>query len=190
MQRCAWEMNSVDVGEKAKLCSCEAFNVTRRELKEKRGGARGTRGQPRGLAILHPQLNSRPHPPSARDFFLFVGDSAISNTTTPSIPSPWPPRSRSPAPLRRTSPWAPRSARVRNTAIPQSATCDYGTGPSSQEEIQRKMADGNNLQASSSLALPASSPPSTTPSSTSPIFRTSEPPPALSAEISRSERGN
>lgn len=50
-------------GKKQQLASCEAFNLTRRESKEKRGGARGTRGQPRGLAIF--AHNSIHGPPAA-----------------------------------------------------------------------------------------------------------------------------
>jgi hypothetical protein len=105
--------------------------------------------------------------------------SAISNTTTPvvQIQSKWPPRKLLSALPRRTSPWAPRSARVRIPISDTYATREQHNRQWPQKSHTATCTNNTSLQASSSSALPVSSPPSTTPSSTSPIFRTSEPPP-------------
>ena len=110
---------------------------------------------------------------------LFADDSSDLENTTPvgQIPSPWPPRKPSSALPRRTSPSVPRSARVRIARI--------ATRRRALESHQEPFADSMSQQASSSLALPVSSPPSTTPSSTSPISRTSEQHPPRIREFER-----
>ena len=101
--------------------------------------------------------------------------SAISIPPPQQIPSKWPLRKLLSALPRRTSPWAPRSARVRHPEPASSATRDHHNRHSAQKLLQPGTVTNNmSFQASSSSALPVSSPPSTTPSSTSPISRTSE----------------
>ena len=110
---------------------------------------------------------------------LFADGSSDLENTTPvvQIPSPWPPRKPPSALPRRTSPSVPRSARVRIARI--------ATRRRALESHQEPFADSMSQQASSSLALPVSSPPSTTPSSTSPISRTSEQHPPRIREFER-----
>ena len=133
-------------------------------------GSAGPAAQPI-LPARSPQLSR-----AVGDFFFSRTTSAISNTTTPvaQIPSPWPPRKPPSALPRRTSPLAPRSARVRYSATALNATRDHHPRQWAQKSQREPWTDNIFLQASSSSALPASSLPSTTPSSTSPISRTSE----------------
>ena len=112
--------------------------------------------------------------------------SAISIPPPQQIPSKWPLRKLLSALPRRTSPWAPRSARVRHPEPASSATRDHHNRHSAQKLLQPGPLTNNmSLQASSSSALPVSSPPSTTPSSTSPISRTSEQHPTRLCEFER-----
>jgi len=109
---------------------------------------------------------------------LLFADGRLQRSRIPppqQIPSKWPLRKLLSALPRRTSPWAPRSARVRHPEPASSATRDHHNRHSAQKLLQPGPLTNNmSLQASSSSALPVSSPPSTTPSSTSPISRTSE----------------
>ena len=149
------------------------------------GSGRDSRRQERVLASRHRTFNSAgPQRAALRALrlLLFTDDSSDLENTTPvvQIPSPWPPRKPPSALLRRTSPSVPRSARVR---IARSAR--IATRRRAQESHQEPFADTMSQQASSSLALPVSSPPSTTPSSTSPISRTSEQHPPRIREFER-----
>lgn len=111
--------------------------------------------------------------------------SAISIPPPQQIPSKWPLRKLLSALPRRTSPWAPRSARVRHPEHANSATTRDPDNRHSMQKLQKPgpLANNMSLQASSSSALPVSSPPSTTPSSTSPISRTSEQHPSKGLRI-------
>lgn len=111
--------------------------------------------------------------------------SAISIPPPQQIPSKWPLRKLLSALPRRTSPWAPRSARVRHPEPANSATTRDPDNRHSTQKLQNPgpLANSMSLQASSSSALPVSSPPSTTPSSTSPISRTSEQHPSKGLRI-------
>ena len=114
--------------------------------------------------------------------------SAISIPPPQQIPSKWPLRKLLSALPRRTSPWAPRSARVRHPepAANSATTRDHDNRHSTQKlQNPGPLANNMSLQASSSSALPVSSPPSTTPSSTSPISRTSEQHPPRIREFER-----
>ena len=111
--------------------------------------------------------------------------SAISIPPPQQIPSKWPLRKLLSALPRRTSPWAPRSARVRHPEHASSATIRDPDNRHPMQKLQKPgpLANNMSLQASSSSALPVSSPPSTTPSSTSPISRTSEQHPSKGLRI-------
>ena len=113
--------------------------------------------------------------------------SAISIPPPQQLPSKWPLRKLLSALPRRTSPWAPRSARVRRYPEPANSatTRDNHGNRHAMQKLQKPgpLANNMSLQASSSSALPVSSPPSTTPSSTSPISRTSEQHPSKGLRI-------
>ena len=95
--------------------------------------------------------------------------SAISIPPPQQIPSKWPLRKLLSALPRRTSPWALRSARVRHSEPASSATTRDPDNRHAMQKLQKPgpLANNMSLQASSSSALPASSPRSTTLSSTS-----------------------
>ena len=172
------------VGEEKKRKSAALNKVSKEKrrcsdsIRAAGAGGRDSGRQERVLASRHRTFNSAgPQRAASRALrlLLFVDDSSDLENTTPvvQIPSPWPPRKPPSALPRRTSPSVPRSARVRTA---RTAT---------HESHQEAFADTMSQQASSSLALPVSSPPSTTPSSTSPISRTSEQHPPRIREFER-----
>lgn len=176
------ESNSAALNEAQKekrRCSDSSAKVAAASIAE---SARSWQAGARTLS----QFSAPPAEQALRDFFFSTSDDFSDPEHHPSrpIPSKWPPRKHPSAPLRRTSPLAPRSARVRHPETALNATCDHHPRQWARKP-QQETCTNNTLQASSSSALPASSPPSTTPSSTSPIFRTSEHRPPRNREFER-----
>lgn len=173
-----------DVQRKKSGSARTRFKSHRGEAEEE--SAKVSQAKAFGTGRTYP--NSGPQPAAFGCRLLLFADrttSAISIPPPQQIPSKWPLRKLLSALPRRTSPWAPRSARVRHPEHASSATIRDPDNRHPMQKLQKPgpLANNMSLQASSSSALPVSSPPSTTPSSTSPISRTSEQHPSKGLRI-------